>query len=49
MKLGIIGIGNVGGTLGTAWAARGHDVTLWITLAYRQGLGPGIAFKLLRR
>jgi predicted dinucleotide-binding enzyme len=26
MKLGILGAGNVGGTLGKQWAARGHDV-----------------------
>src|SRR4051794_3921616 len=26
MRIGIIGAGNVGGTLGKAWAARGHDV-----------------------
>ena len=26
MKIAIIGIGNVGGTLGPAWAKAGHDV-----------------------
>jgi predicted dinucleotide-binding enzyme len=26
MKIGIIGAGNVGGTLGRAWAKKGHDV-----------------------
>ena len=26
MKIGIIGAGNVGGTLGRAWAAKGHEV-----------------------
>lgn len=26
MKIGIIGAGNVGGTLGRAWAKRGHDI-----------------------
>jgi predicted dinucleotide-binding enzyme len=26
MRIGILGAGNVGGTLGRAWAARGHDV-----------------------
>ncbi|HEV2455859.1 MAG TPA: NADPH-dependent F420 reductase [Verrucomicrobiae bacterium] len=26
MKIAIIGAGNVGGTLGTAWAAKGHQV-----------------------
>src|SRR3954451_15002866 len=26
MKIGIIGAGNVGGTLGRRWAERGHDV-----------------------
>ncbi|MCU0246275.1 MAG: NADPH-dependent F420 reductase [Bryobacter sp.] len=26
MKIGIIGAGNVGGTLGTRWAAAGHEV-----------------------
>jgi predicted dinucleotide-binding enzyme len=26
MKIGIIGAGNVGGTLGQAWAKKGHDV-----------------------
>jgi len=28
MKIGIIGSGNVGGTLGTRWAKGGHQVTL---------------------
>jgi hypothetical protein len=27
MKIGIIGSGNVGGTLGTRWAQAGHEVT----------------------
>jgi 8-hydroxy-5-deazaflavin:NADPH oxidoreductase len=26
MQIGIIGTGNVGGTLGTRWAQGGHDV-----------------------
>ncbi len=26
MKIGIIGAGNVGGTLGTAWARKGHQI-----------------------
>jgi predicted dinucleotide-binding enzyme len=26
MKIGIIGAGNVGGTLGRAWAKKGHDI-----------------------
>jgi predicted dinucleotide-binding enzyme len=26
MRIGIIGAGNVGGTLGRAWAANGHEV-----------------------
>lgn len=26
MRIGILGAGNVGATLGTAWAARGHEV-----------------------
>jgi 8-hydroxy-5-deazaflavin:NADPH oxidoreductase len=26
MKIGIIGAGNVGGTLGTAWAGKGHQI-----------------------
>jgi 8-hydroxy-5-deazaflavin:NADPH oxidoreductase len=26
MKIAIIGAGNVGGTLGAAWASRGHEV-----------------------
>jgi predicted dinucleotide-binding enzyme len=26
MKIGILGAGNVGGTLGLAWAAKGHEV-----------------------
>lgn len=30
MKIGIIGAGNVGGTLGKAWAARGHDVAFGV-------------------
>jgi len=28
MKIGIIGSGNVGGTLGARWAKGGHQVTL---------------------
>ena len=31
MKLGIIGGGNVGGTLGKAWARRGHDICYGVT------------------
>ena len=32
MKLGIIGAGNVGGTLGTAWAQKaGHDIFFGVT------------------
>jgi predicted dinucleotide-binding enzyme len=27
MKIGIIGAGNVGGTLGKGWAARGHEIS----------------------
>jgi predicted dinucleotide-binding enzyme len=30
MNIGIIGAGNVGGTLGRAWAARGHQVTFGV-------------------
>ncbi len=30
MKIGIIGAGNVGGTLGKAWAAKGHDVVFGV-------------------
>lgn len=30
MKIAIIGAGNVGGTLGRAWAAKGHDVTFGV-------------------
>jgi hypothetical protein len=30
MKIGIIGAGNVGGTLGKGWAARGHDVVFGV-------------------
>jgi len=26
MKISILGAGNVGGTLGRAWARKGHDV-----------------------
>lgn len=26
MKIGILGAGNIGGTLGKLWAARGHDI-----------------------
>ena len=28
MKIGIIGVGNIGGTLARRWAALGHDVTV---------------------
>ena len=47
MRIGIIGAGNVGGTLGRAWAKIGHEV--WIYLALKQGHGTGIAYKLLRK
>jgi 8-hydroxy-5-deazaflavin:NADPH oxidoreductase len=30
MKIAIIGAGNVGGTLGAAWAGRGHDVVFGV-------------------
>jgi 8-hydroxy-5-deazaflavin:NADPH oxidoreductase len=30
MKIGIIGAGNVGGTLGTAWAGVGHEVVFGV-------------------
>jgi 8-hydroxy-5-deazaflavin:NADPH oxidoreductase len=30
MRIGIIGAGNVGGTLGRRWAALGHDVTFGV-------------------
>lgn len=30
MKIAIIGAGNVGGTLGTAWAARGHQIVFGV-------------------
>ncbi len=30
MKIAIVGAGNVGGTLGKAWAARGHDVVFGV-------------------
>lgn len=30
MKIGIIGSGNVGGALGTLWAAKGHDVVFGV-------------------
>src|SRR5262249_28703523 len=30
MKIAIIGAGNVGGTLGVAWANRGHDVVFGV-------------------
>ncbi len=30
MKIAVIGAGNVGGTLGTAWAAKGHEVVLGV-------------------
>jgi 8-hydroxy-5-deazaflavin:NADPH oxidoreductase len=30
MRIAIVGAGNVGGTLGTAWAARGHDVVFGV-------------------
>src|SRR5512139_1805744 len=30
MKIGIIGAGNVGGTLGAGWAARGHEVAFGV-------------------
>ncbi|PYM80921.1 MAG: F420-dependent NADP oxidoreductase [Candidatus Rokuibacteriota bacterium] len=30
MKIGIIGAGNIGGTLGRAWAAKGHEVVFGV-------------------
>ena len=30
MKIGIIGAGSVGGTLGKAWAAKGHDIVFGV-------------------
>jgi predicted dinucleotide-binding enzyme len=30
MRIGIIGAGNVGGTLGRRWAAKGHEVTFGV-------------------
>ncbi len=30
MKIAIIGAGNVGATLGQAWAARGHDIVFGV-------------------
>lgn len=30
MRIAIVGAGNVGGTLGKAWAARGHDVVFGV-------------------
>src|SRR6059036_1633026 len=30
MKIAVIGAGNVGGTLGTAWANRGHEVVFGV-------------------
>jgi 8-hydroxy-5-deazaflavin:NADPH oxidoreductase len=30
MKIGVIGAGNVGGTLGRAWAAKGHEVVFGV-------------------
>jgi len=30
MRIAIIGAGNVGGTLGTAWAAKGHEVSFGV-------------------
>lgn len=30
MKIAVIGAGNVGGTLGKAWAAKGHDVVFGV-------------------
>jgi predicted dinucleotide-binding enzyme len=54
MNIGIIGSGNVGGTLGTRWAKRRPSgdlwiALLWISLAFKAGLGREFAFKLLRR
>ena len=30
MKIGILGAGNVGGNLGTVWAAKGHDIVFGV-------------------
>ncbi len=39
MKIGIIGAGNVGGTLGKLWAAKGHEVCFGLRDAH-QGKAP---------
>ena len=31
MKIGVLGAGNVGGTLGSGWARKGHQVTFGVT------------------
>ena len=30
MNIGIVGAGNIGGTLGRKWAEAGHDVTFGV-------------------
>src|SRR5438477_11731912 len=47
MQIGIIGAGNVGGTLGRAWAKKGHDICFGVrhpqddkTRRLLQSIGP---------
>src|SRR5690242_16377365 len=50
MQIGIIGAGSVGGTLGTAWARKGHKVRFGVrhpdsveTVALLKKIGPAAA------
>ena len=38
MNIAIVGTGNVGGTLGRAWAAKGHEI-LWRNIEAGQPRG----------
>jgi len=41
MKIAVIGSGNVGGTLGKAWARAGHDVTFGTRAGTKEPATPG--------
>jgi len=43
MRIAVIGAGNVGGTLGAAWANRGHDVVFGVRDAADPKLAPLLA------
>ena len=39
MKIGVIGAGNIGGTIGAKWAARDHEVFFGVRDPHKASLG----------